>query len=112
MKKIILRFRVKDRQFFHDIKKRVKTVETRAATKRFRDIETGDIIIFICGKDKLKMTAKKARHFKSIDSVIKKVDFKKIMPRVKNITELKRIYYGFPGYREKIKKLGLIAIEF
>lgn len=110
-KKIVLRFRSKDKQIFDDIKKRIKTVETRAATEKFRDIKAGDIIIFVCAKNKFQMTAKKVRHFKSIDSMIKRVNFKKIMPRVKDADELKKIFYSFSGYREKIKKSGIIAIN-
>lgn len=110
-KKIVLRFRSKDKQIFNDIKKRIKTVETRAATEKFKNIQKGDKIIFICGKNKFQMTAKKVMYFKSVNSMIKSVNFKKIMPRVKDIDELKKIYYSFSGYREKIKKSGIVALN-
>lgn len=109
--KVILRIRSKDKQIFDDIKKRIKTVETRAATKKFKNIQKGDKIIFICGKNKFQMTAKKVMYFKSVDSMIKSINFKKILPRVKNADELKKIYYSFSGYREKIKQSGIVAIN-
>ena len=52
MKKYTLRFRKTDKGIFNDIKHGLKTIETRAATDRFRPIKAGDILIFVCGKER------------------------------------------------------------
>jgi ASC-1-like (ASCH) protein len=41
--------------------------------------------------------------------MVKKIDFKKIMPFVNSIEEMKEIYYSFPNYKEKIEKFGIVA---
>ncbi|OGF87223.1 hypothetical protein A3B19_03230 [Candidatus Giovannonibacteria bacterium RIFCSPLOWO2_01_FULL_46_32] len=52
-KKIILRFRAINQDIFLAIKNGRKKIETRAASKRFRSIKSGDKLILICGKEKI-----------------------------------------------------------
>ena len=35
----------------------------------------------------------------------------KIMPLVTSIEEMKKRYYSYPGYEEKIKEHGILAFE-
>lgn len=109
--KIILRFRGVDKNNFDEIKKGLKTVETRAASMRYRDIKKGDIIIIVCEKQKITKQVKRARHFKNIESLLKAIPLKKIIPSIKSITDARKVYYGYQGYKEKIKEFGLIALE-
>ena len=53
MKKHILKIREVDRIVLKAIKNNQKTIETRAATAKFRKIEKGDVLVFVCGDDKL-----------------------------------------------------------
>ncbi len=110
-KKIILRFRGVDNDGFDEIKNGLKTVETRAATTRYRDIKKGDIIIIVCGKQRITKQVKRARHFKTIENMLKAIPLKKIMPSIKSVIEARKVYYSYPGYKEKIKEFGLIAWE-
>lgn len=109
MKKHTLRIRQVDKFVFDSIKDGRKTIETRAAIDRYREIKKGDVLVFVCGEEKLEKEIKKVAYFKSIDEMLKAVDFKKIMPFVDSIEKMKQVYYSFPGYREKIKKLGLMV---
>jgi len=111
MKKYILRMRETDKFVFDAIKKGKKTVETRAATERYRKIQTEDTLVFVCGKEKIERKAGSVKHFASINEMAKKIDFKKIMPFCKNIEEVKNVYYSFPGYKEKIKKFGILVFN-
>ena len=111
MKEYKLRMREVDRDIFNFIKNGKKKVETRAVTERYRDIKQGDILIFICGKNKIERQVKRARIFKSLEAMLKKYKVKDINPKLFTSEELKKMYYGFPGYKEKIKKFGLIALE-
>ncbi len=112
MKKHILRFRKIDKGIFDDIKKGLKTIETRAATVKFRTIRKGDILVFLCDGKKFNREVIEVKHFKNIDNMAKSLDIKKIMPQVSSLKEMKTVYYCFPGYQEKIKKFGLIAVRF
>lgn len=111
MKKVVLRFREVDRAIFAAVKNGAKTVETRAATVKFKDLKSGDQLIMICGKDKIDKTVKKSKIFKSVDELLTSIDFKKIMPAASSAEEAKQVYDSFPGYQEKIAKFGIIALE-
>jgi ASC-1-like (ASCH) protein len=110
-KKYILRFREENRDIFQAIKKGKKRVETRAATIRYHKIMEGDEVTLLCGKDKFNKMVKRAYVFKTIMALLKKYTPTEIHPHMKTHTELTKLYYSFPGYKEKIRKNGLIALE-
>ena len=111
MNKRSLRIRQVDKFVFDSIKKGDKTVETRVATDRYRNIEVGDILVFICGDEKLEKEVEKVDYYKSIDEMAKKIDFKKIIPFVNSIDEMKNIYFSFSNYKDKIDKFGLMVFK-
>jgi len=110
-KKLILRFRAVDIDGFNEIKNGLKTVETRAATPRYKDLQKGDILVIVCGNERIAKEIKRTRHFKTIEEMLKSISLKKIMPSVKSVADARKIYYGYAGYKEKIKKFGLMAFE-
>ena len=111
MKTYTLRFRAVDKENFEDLRKGIKSVETRAASVKYRPIEKGDTLIFVCGKDKFSKIIIEKNHFKSIDAMFKKIPFKKISPDLKIKKEAEERYYSYPNYKEKIKKFGILAFE-
>ncbi len=106
-----LRFREVNRDIFDAIRRDQKTIETRAATVRYQKIKKGDRVILVCGKDLFEKQVADVQIFKSIDALLKKYKVRQINPNTKTEEELRKLYYSFPGYREKIQKYGLIAIE-
>ncbi|MDD5145585.1 MAG: hypothetical protein PHF44_01965 [Candidatus Pacebacteria bacterium] len=106
-----LRFRQADRKIFNAIKSGEKRVETRAATTKFLNLKRGDGLRFVCGKDRFEKQVKKFAIFKSIDELVKKYKVKEINPFICSSEDLKKMYYSFPNYKEKIKKYGIIALE-
>ncbi len=109
--KYTLRFRVVNKDIFLDIKSGKKVIETRAATERYKNIQIGDTIVLVCGKEQFAKKVKKAKIFKSIGSLIEAYPIKKIMPNLSGEKELQKAYYSYPNYKEKIKRSGLIALE-
>ncbi len=109
--KYTLRFRAVNKDIFLDIKSGKKTVETRAATEKYKDIKDGDVLVLVCGKDRFEKQIKKAKIFKSIKSLVRVYPIKKIMPNISSEKELTTAYYSYPNYKEKIKKYGLVALE-
>ncbi len=111
MSKYILRFRKINKHTYTDTKEGRKTVETRAATEKYRKIKKGDSLIFVCGKDKFEKKVRKVKIFKSIAALVKNYPINLIMPETTSVKDLREAYYGYQNYREKIKKYGLIAFE-
>lgn len=110
-KTYILKFRAVDQEIFEAVLNGKKKVETRAFTAKYKDIKAGDELIFSCGKDKFSKKIKKVKVFKSIADLLKKYKPRQINPNCKTTEELTAMYHGFPGYKEKIKKSGLLAME-
>jgi len=100
-----------DKFIFDSIRDGEKTIETRAATDRYRKIKEGDILVFVCGDDKLEKEVKKVDYYKSIDEMVKVIDFKKVMPFVNSIDEMKNICFSFSNYKDKIDKFGLAVFR-
>ena len=110
-KSFTLRIRGADKDIFDALKKGKKKVETRAATSKDRAIKAGDIFVFVCGNRKLKKRVCAASVFKTPAILLKKYKVKDINPDLKTEKELKDMWLRFPGYAEKIKKHGLIAVK-
>lgn len=111
MKNWTLRFRAIDRDNFDEVKAGVKVVETRAASIKYQPIEVGDTLTFVCGEEKLVKRVAKKFHWSSIDAMVAEIDFKKVMPNVVSIDDMKNVYSSYPGYDEKIKEHGLFGFE-
>lgn len=109
IKKHILRFRTVNRKNFNEVQDGLKAVETRAAIGRYQKVRVGDILVFVCGKSRLNKKVKKIKHFSGINSMLKTISMKKIMPSMVSVKELRKAYYSYPGYKEKIKKFGILA---
>ena len=108
---IQLKFREENRDIFEAIRAGIKKVETRAATEKFRDIQSGDEVMLICEEDAFTKTVKRAEIFSSISALLKKYKPEDINPRRRTAKELRDMYHSFPDYEEKIEKHGLIALE-
>ena len=111
MRNITLRFRAVDKQGFDDIRSGKKEIETRAATTKYQNISTGDTLTFTCAGEKFTKTITKIHHWQSIDAMVDEVSFKKIMPRIETIQEMRAAYASYPGYTDKIKEHGLVGFE-
>ena len=112
MKTYILRFRQIDRVNFEEVRSGEKSIETRAATVKYRPIVVGDEIKFVCGDDSFVKMISNVYHWPSVDAMVKEIPFKKVMPSGESVAELKKAYASYPGYEEKIKEFGLLGFEF
>jgi ASC-1-like (ASCH) protein len=111
MKNWTLRFRVVDKDNFDEVKSGAKLIETRAATVRYQPIEVGDTLTFVCGKERCMKKIAKKFYWSGVDAMVKEIDFKKVMPAVGSIAEMKKIYASYPDYDVKIKEHGLLGFE-
>lgn len=109
-KKAVLKFRAVNRDIFEAIVGGKKKIETRAATAKYRDLKAKDIVVLACGKKRIEKKVRKIEHFSSIAAILKKYKPEIINPKTHTLKEARDMWYSFPGYKEKIKKFGLIAI--
>jgi len=110
-KLIVLRFRAANRDTFGAILDGSKKIETRAATIKYRGLKAGDIAVLSCGKDKVTKKILKVEYFKSIGAILKKYKPEMINRKTYTAEEARRTWHSYPGYREKIKRHGLIAMR-
>ena len=75
-----LKIRQVDRAFFDSIRSGQKTIETRAATDKYRKIRAGDVLVFICGDQRLEKLVESVGYYRNIDEIVKAIDFKSIAP--------------------------------
>src|SRR3989344_5997930 len=102
MKNYTLRFRKIDKKNFEEVRSGLKSIETRAATVKYYPIEVGDTLTFMCDGERFSKKIIKKYHWSNIDTMIKEIPFKKIMPSTNSIEEVKKVYASYSGYEEKI----------
>lgn len=101
-----------NKDIFEALRKGVKKVETRAATAKYKKLEADGVISFSCAGEMFEKKIAKVTQFPSIDALLKKYKPADINPKLKTRDEIVKMYHSFPGYEEKIKEFGIIAIEF
>lgn len=111
MKNWTLKIREVDKEIFNAIKKGNKPIETRAATPKYQSIEIGDTLTFVCEGNSISKKVGNKFHWNDVDSMASQIDFKKVMPDVSGVEEMKKVYSSFPGYDEKIKEFGIVGFE-
>ena len=111
MKSHTITFREQDKNNFDAIKSGEKTIESRAGTGKYKEIEVGDEIVFECAGETLSKTVKKIYHWASVEQMIEEVPLKSVIPWVKTVEEAKAVYASFPSYEEKIKEFGILGFE-
>lgn len=108
---MVLTFNKKNRDIFEAVRDGRKRVETRAATSKYADVKAGEVATFVCDGETFTRTITAVRHFPSVEALLKKYAVSEIHPFSKTAAELKAVYDSFPGYTEKIREFGLIAME-
>ncbi len=100
-----------NKDIFEALRDGIKKVETRAATPKYQNLKEKDIVIFSCDGESFEKEIKKVTHFESIDTLLKKYKPQDINPKLSSSEEIVKMYNSFPGYADKIKESGIIAIE-
>ena len=111
MKTWTLRFRVVDKKNFDALRSGIKSVETRAATEKYRQILPGDSLVITCDGEEMKKRVNSVAVYPSIEDMFKYIPMSTVMPEARTLEEAKKEYYSYAGYEEKIAEHGLIAFE-
>jgi ASC-1-like (ASCH) protein len=97
---------------FEAIRDGRKTIETRAGSVAYQKIQEGDTLVLLWCGERIEKVVKKREHFDSVQSVFESPDFADILLGVTTLGEAEKIYYSFPGYKERIAKHGILAFYF
>ena len=109
---MLLVFNKLNKDIFEMLRSGKKRIETRAATAKYKKIEVGQDVEFSCDGQRFAKMVSKITHFDSIETLLKNYTPSDINPKLKTKEEIVGMYHTFPGYKEKIEKDGIIAIEF
>jgi ASC-1-like (ASCH) protein len=109
MKTHVVRFRKVDMNNLEEVRDGLKLIETRAATPKYMAFEVGDQLEFKCASEKVSKKIVKKYHWRDVDSMVGEILFKKIMPSVSSVDEMKKVYSSYPEYDEKIARFGLVG---
>lgn len=104
-------FAKENKDIFEMLHSGSKKVETRAATPKYQKIKVGQTITFSCNGKTFEKDVAKASHFKDIKALLKVYTPEHINPNLHTEREIVAMYHSFPGYEEKIREHGIIAIE-
>lgn len=108
---MVIQFRAVDKGIFKAVFQGEKTVETRANTPKYQQIAPGDVLTFVCGEESCQKTVTTVQHFADAEQVAECIDPKRILPGGESVSDLEKMYEGFPGYKTKIATYGLVAWE-
>lgn len=100
-----------DRRVFNQIVTGQKTIETRAATGKYRNVGAGDRLTFQCGGDSVTKTVAGSAHYGTLDELYRQVPVAKVLPSARSLEEAKQVHLSFPGYQAKIEAHGVMAFE-
>jgi len=109
---MLLVFNKTNKDTFEMLRDGRKRIETRAATAKYQNIQKGEVITFSCDGERFEKEVSNVNHFASIEALLKKYKPTDINPTRKTKDDIVSMYHSFPGYKEKIKEFGIIAIEF
>lgn len=101
-----------------------KTVEARVPdptkpNKQYWRIQPGDTLIFqaidlqtskYLDLPEVRFPVTYQRKYDTVKEMLETEGLQRTLPRAKSIQEATDIYLGFPGYRERITKNGIVAI--
>ena len=110
-RRIVLKFRAVNRDIFEAISAGRKKIETRAATKKYAGIKAGDLVVLACGDRRCEKKVARVETFRSVAAILNKYRPETINPATHTVQEARAMWFGFPGYKEKIRKHGLIALH-
>lgn len=102
-------FRASDKAEFQALVEGRKSIETRAATPKYRKVEVGDTLVISCGGEQIEKTVRHVSIYDSIDSLLANEKLAEIMPLAKDEAEARKAWHSYPGYDEKIAKYGIVA---
>lgn len=97
--------------FLQEIKNKKKTVEIRVGYETIKEIKVGDKINFITFTDKVCVSIRQIKSYKSFDEMFEYESYINIMPWAEDAASVKEVLNVFYP-PEKVDKFGVLAFHF
>jgi len=102
------------REYVEAIRSGSKTYEGRVATAFFKDYTPGKQVEWRYGdreNEKVLTKILSRQNFTSFEKMLEGVGYKKFLPTARSFEEACNLYHSVPGYSEKVKRNGALALE-
>lgn len=99
------------KQYFDFIANGKKTVEGRIYSHPFTKATKGDVVTFINQSQKVTCKITEIVKYKSFKDMLDKEGVRNCLPDISTVDEGVKIYHSIPGYEDKAKKFGVIAVR-
>jgi len=99
--------------YFDFIKSGKKTIEGRINSDKFKDLKIGDKLIFTTDhtSEQLICVVKDFKTYPDFHSMLESEGIQNCLPGITDLQEAVNIYENLPGYKEKVKQFGALAIR-
>ncbi len=101
-------------QFLDPIRTGTKPIEGRINDGKAATFASGDELRFYSPPDEVNCvvcTIQKIDTFPSFKDMLDSIGFKKCIPDAKSLEEALAVYHSIPGYQERAKKSGVLALH-
>lgn len=105
------RFFKLQRQYMEHIKSGRKRWEGRLNVGAAAGIIAGSHVTFSTGNERLDMLVKSVRKYSSFESMLRDLGVDTCLPGVTSLTDGIAVYHSFPGYAQKERQFGVLAME-
>lgn len=99
------------KQYFNLIRNGQKTIEGRINSRPFNEWKENQEVEFFCGEQSVKCRIVKVVRHSSFEEMLEKEGYKPCLPDVSSLEQGIKIYDNIPGYADKAKRFGVLAIH-
>ena len=97
--------------YLSQIQRGEKTVEGRIAAGMFRRISSGNLIRFFNHNHEVTCRVVSVKQYRSFEEMLKSEGFSRCIPGARSLEEAVRVYDTIPGYTERARQNGVLAIQ-
>lgn len=99
------------RQYLENIKSGRKRWEGRLNVGAAAGVSIGCKATFSSGSDTLEMTVRSVRYYKTFEAMLCDLGVDTCLPGIGSLSQGIAIYHSFPGYAQKERQFGVVAME-
>jgi ASC-1-like (ASCH) protein len=97
-------------QYINAINSRQKTYEGRINYGPFLRYKTGDTAVWFTGQQKVDTLVTDRRTYPTFQAMLEDIGFKNMVPEARTLQEAVKLYEAIPGYLEKSRIHGVVAL--
>lgn len=99
------------RRYLELIKCGQKRWEGRLKVGAAANLQVGYRVILSCGSEEIERKVRSVREYRSFESMLRDIGVQALLPGCNDLQTAIAIYHSFPGYSEREKTLGVVAME-